>query len=487
MHKVKTIVFLVVLAALALPVFQLRYSIFSEWLLKGYELPSAPPELKYFTWQRWFSQDFQQVFTTRLNEHTGFRNTLIRIRNQYDYTCFGITHAEGFLEGKDGYFFEEDYIHEYTGKYFIGTKAIDKKLSRLKNVMDSLASYNIPLILVFESGKGSFYPEYIPDRFHPEKRTQSNYDYFVARSTEIGLPFLDINHYFLEMKDTSVYPLFPKYGMHWSLFGVRLVADTLSKLIARATGRTMPTFKVHHLHQSDKSLGFDYDIGDMLNLIFPLKHTPGAYPIVSMDSIPNGKLSALVVADSYYIMLVESYGKKMFGKQDFWYYNSSVYPHQNEIPPVKVDKTGLREKLKQHDVILLMVSETNLHCCFWGFADEAYSAFHPEIKDSQLEGIENSIRIDREWFRFMVRKSEEQKKPLDEVIRSDAEYAFLSNYQNLEGKGYQDTIQFFKLNLSYNPEWVARMTKKAMQLNIPVDSVMVREAVDSYNQSKKKQ
>ncbi len=487
MLSTKTATFIIILVIMSASVVQFFFPLFSELPLKGYYRQSDPPNLKYFTWSRWFSQDFQQVFTTSLNDNAGLRKTLIGINNQYDYSLFGITHARGFLEGRKRYLFEEDYIHEYTGDYFIGKHTIDQKLSRLKNVMDSLRSYNIPLILVFEPGKASYYPEFIPDRFSPGKRTLSNYEYFIKKSEELGLPYLDLNRYFIRAKDTATYPLFPRYGMHWSMYGAHLAADTLSRYIAAASGKAMPAFKIHHLHHSGQSLGSDYDIGELLNLIFPLKQTQGVLPLVDFNAIPNGTMPGLVVADSYYITLVETYGKKMFGRQDYWYYNSSLYPHQNEVPAIKADKSGLQEKLKNYNVILLMVSEINLHCAFWNFADETFRAFHPDTDYSHLDSIENSIRNDREWFRFMVKKAREQNRPLEQLIREDAEYTFLANYEKLKGKRRQDTIRYLQFSIRSNPNWLANVTQKAKSWNIPVDSVMLLDAIYSYDQSKKKQ
>ncbi|MDP1621066.1 MAG: hypothetical protein Q8M08_01875 [Bacteroidales bacterium] len=487
MHKIKIIVFLVLIAILAVSAIQYRYSFVRESLLKGYYSQPAPPDLKYFTWKRWFSKNFQNDFMTRMNDNTGFRNTLIRIKNQYDYSFFKVVHAKGFLTGRNRFLFEEDYIHEYTGKYFIGTKVIDEKLSRLKNVMDSLSFYHIPLILVFEPGKASFYPEYIPERFHPEKRTLTNYEYFLRRSEDLGLSYLDLNRYFLQMRDTAHFPLFPRYGMHWSLYGVHLAANELSRYIGKVSGKSMPEFKTAYLQHTHDSPGTDYDIGELCNLIFPMKPSPGVYPVVAFDSMPAGTMPALIVADSYYVNMVESYGQKMFGRQDYWYYNGSLYPHQNETPQVRVDKSGLREKLKQYDVILLMVSEINLHCCFWDFADEAYRAFHPGMNDSKLDSIENKIRIDREWFRFMVKKSKEENRPLDQVIRSNAEYAFIASFNDLQGKNYRDSIQYFILNIRNNEEWLELITKNAREQNMPLDSAIMLNAVYSYSQSKKNQ
>ncbi|MCX6268918.1 MAG: hypothetical protein NTW16_16455 [Bacteroidetes bacterium] len=486
MKIIKFILLPLILLCLAISPVQMIYPLVTEMPLKGFFDHPPAPELKFFTWQRWFSSVFQDEFSKRINDYTGFRISMIRLNNQSDYSLFGLTHALGFLEGKEQYLFEEDYIHEYTGKYFIGTKVIDRKLSRLKNVMDSLAAYKIPLILVFEPGKASFYPEYIPDRFHPEKRSKSNYTCFAEKAEALGLTCLDLNRYFLQMKDTAKFPLFSRYGMHWSLYGAHLAADKLSQYIGTVTGRKMPAFQHTKLHHSPNSLGTDYDIGEMLNLVCPLPPTPGVYPLTRFDTMAQGTLAGLIVADSYYVNMVESYGRKMFGRQDYWYYYSSEYPHQNDFPPVKLDKSDLRAKLQKYNVILLMVSEINLHCCFWNFADEAYLAFHPEVQDSQLDKIENSIRIDREWFRFMVKKSREQQLPLDEMIRTNAEYTFSSNYDNLPGKTYWDSIQHLILTIRGNAEWYAQITKNARDQHMSLDTALMLNAIYSYSQSKNK-
>ncbi len=486
MRATKLILFSLVLLLLAISSLQLCYPVFKESPLNGFFSQNPSPSLKYFTWRRWFSSNFQDEITKQFNDHLGLRNSLVRISNQCDYSLYGIIHADGFIRGKNRYLYEEGYIHEYTGEYFIGTAAIDKKLSRLKNVMDSLNAYHIPLLLVYEPGKAGFYPEFIPGRFHPEKRTLTNYEYMLQRSQELGLTFMDLHSYFLKMKDTSRYALFPRYGMHWSMYGAHIAADTISRFLSTVSNVKMPFFQVRKMHLSSRSLGSDYDIGEMLNLACPLEPTPGAYPMVPFHSIPAGILSALVVADSYYITLVESYGKKMFGKQDFWYYNKKMYPNQNNNPPEYVDKSSLREKLKKYDVILLMVSEINLHCGFWNFADEAFLAFHPEIKDPLLYGIENEIRNDRQWFQFISGRALREQMTLEKTIRINAEYVFFSNYNNLPGKGYWDTIQYISMNIKNNTEWIKQITKNAHDQNMPVDSAILLNAIYTYNQSKKK-
>jgi hypothetical protein len=177
----------------------------------------------------------------------------------------------------------------------------------------------------------------------------------------------------------------------------------------------------------------------------------------------------------------------MFGKQDFWYYNSKLYPFQNQDTPTYADKSDLREKLKKYNVVMLMSSEINLHCGFWNFAEEAFYAFHPELNNPHLERIENSIRNDRDWFRSMVEKSKSQSSPLSQMVRADAEFVFFKAYDNLDGKSAEDSIQYIRLTIRNSPEWLAIIAKKAVERNIPIDSMMMLDAIYTYNQLKKKE
>ncbi|MEI7980668.1 MAG: hypothetical protein WCI71_03385 [Bacteroidota bacterium] len=487
MRFFKGISLILILFLLAGSFIQFTKPIVKEPPLKGFFQLKEPPSLKYFTWRRWFSGEFQQTYSDRMNDHTGFYNTLIRVNNQYDYTLFGLIHAKGFVQGLDHYLYEEDYLHEYNGDYFIGEQVIDKKLARLKNVQDSLKARHIPLLLVYEPGKASFCPEYIPRRFHPEWRSRTNYDYFLQRSAELGVSYMDMNRYFLMMKDTSRYPLFPCYGMHWSLYGVTFAVDTLIRRIESETGRQLPHFNTRQLTISSTAWGTDNDIGELLNLSCSLPATTGAMPEVVFENAPEKRnLSALIIADSYYLNIVEDYGQKLFKNQEYWYYNNKLYPYQNNNPPTYVDKNNLLEKLKKFNVILLMVSEINLHCGFWNFAEEAWAAFHPGYREPHLCRIENQIRNEREWFGFMVEKARRRGEPVETMIREDAAYVFYSNFSTLDSKSYTDTIDYIIMKIKNDTAWLALIEKKAQSQNIPVDSMLFRDAVYTYEQSKKK-
>lgn len=415
-----------VMFLLLLPALQTKLHLVSERDLVGFFKPALPePDLTFFTWPHWFSGEFQQQITVKLEDHIGFRKTLFRIQNEYDYRLFRIIHAQGFVQGKQGYLFEEDYIHEFLGRYFIGPEILDSKLLKLAQLSRDLSKSGIPFVLVFEPGKASFYPEYIPDRYHPELRTESNYDYVLHKSEDLEISVVNLNRYFLQMKDTARYPLFPKYGMHWSIYGSVVAMDTLFRYVEAVTGTDLPAITISDPEVSDSMRWTDKDIGELLNLILPLPGERLAYPLLNFDTTVPKKLSILVIADSYYINIIRNSSGQLFKNHEYWYYNSKLYPHIiDDQNPVYIDKTNLKEKLLSFDVVLLMVSEINMHCGFWNFAEEAYLAFHPDHQDPPWYPSQNTILNNREWFNYIVSKARSNHISTGDAIIRDAKFIY---------------------------------------------------------------
>lgn len=485
MNRLKNIICLLLFTLLIAPVLLMYFPILKEKSLSGHFTVSSRPDSKKWTWAGWFSGSFQEEFSTGFNDNVGLRRTMIRINNQYDYSLFGIIHADGFIAGKNGYLYEEDYIKEYTGKYFIGKKVLDRKIEKLYDVQRMLRERGIDLVLVLEPGKASHYPEFIPRRYHPEKSTLSNYKYLTSKLNERGMDYLDLGRWFLELKDTSRYDLFPRYGMHWSIYGMNLAVDTLSRYISAVTGKQLPGFKVRNIELSETPRSTDNDIEEMANLLFPMPGDTYAYPVnVFGDDTSSRSLNVLVVGDSYYRNIKDDFSGYLFKADTFWYYNSKVYPHIH-TDLVYVDHSNLLKTLEQYQVILLMVSEINLHCTFWNFIDQSYAALHPGYHDSYIYNKENEIRNERSWFRFMVGKASGESRPLQRVITADATFLMNVNYDSIKDKTREDSIARVVWTIKNNPDWYALVVKKAKERNIPLEQMLNRDAVFIYESMKK--
>jgi hypothetical protein len=363
---------------LFLPFFQSYFTIFNFKPLHGAYENIDKPELKWFTWKSWFNEKFQTNFNKSIEANFGFRNFLIRLNNQIDYSFFKKSNAKNVVVGLSDCLYEEGYILDYTGKNFAGADSLDRVLKRTKELQDFLKkNKNIDLIIVFEPGKASYFPEFIPNRYKPKNKSISNYEYLSNKCKLLNINHLDLNAWFKTLKDTSQFPLFPKYGVHWSTYGMYLATDTLLKFIEKTRNIDIVNFHIKKINATNKIKDADFDIEQTLNLLFQLPHETMAYPeIVFDDSLGKLKPNVLTIADSYYWSIFNSkIPDKVFNKHEFWYYNTTIYPDIWGENAKYVDHTKDKENIEKYDIILLMTTELNTSKPFFGFIENVYNIY----------------------------------------------------------------------------------------------------------------
>ena len=174
------------------------------------------------------------------------------------------------------------------------------------------------------------------------------------------------------MKDHSIYPLYPKYGIHWSQYGAWLAADSMLRYVEKITDKDLADMILENIEISNKPRGVDYDIGEALNLIFRLPGDTLAYPKFHWETKNKDTLTTIVIADSYYWPLFSmGISKIALNPGSFWFYNRMVYPGKKPI-----EEIDYLESLKSADIIILMSTESNL-CRFpFGFLKDSYRAFN---------------------------------------------------------------------------------------------------------------
>lgn len=422
--KIKRILLFLVLVILIIPLIQSRFSIFKLPQLKG---AIAPPEEKQFNIKDWLTGDYQENQEKCLNETFGFRSFFIRINNQLAYSIFNKAKANGVIIGKKNYLFEENYIKAYYGTDFIGNDSITHRMQRLKFVSDTLAKQNKTLILVFAAGKGSFYPEYFPDKYKTERKT-TNYEKHVELAQKYQLNYIDFNKYFVDQKSTSKYPLYPQYGIHWSYYGSCLAADSIVRYIEKARNIDMPNMYWDKVDM-DTPRGDDADIANGMNIIFRPKSFKMAYPQLQFQT-DEGKTkpSVLVVSDSFYWALFGIGISNSFKINHFWFYNKEIYPESGQ-KKLDTDQVDLEEEIKKHDVFIILGTEATLPGFGWGFIEDTYNLYKKGIKkksildpeiQKKISEIRNYIKSDEKWMKEIERKAAVNKVSVDSMITVDA-------------------------------------------------------------------
>lgn len=420
----KSILFTLLLALLFIPWVQNKLHPVSLRPLAG---AIAQPEYQPFQLKNWFTGEYQETKETFLNASFGFRNFFVRLNNQISFSLFHKARANGVIIGKENYLFEENYIRAINGTDFIGTDSTLHRFKLLQLVSDSLKAHGKDLIVVLAAGKGTFYREYIPD--HRKKpKSNTNYEMHASLARDSDLHVIDFNRYLLNEKTTSPYPLYPRYGIHWSTYAACRIADSLTRYIEHIREIDLPGVYFTEVRK-EPAHGDDIDISEGMNLLFALKPDTMGYPLMKFEP-DNGQVkpSLLVISDSYFWGMYNFGIARCFRECHFWFYNQQVYP-ETFTKPLATSDLNLKEQLMKHDVVVIMATEANLAKLGWGFIEKAARVFSltPEEQqqadfDLKVKALTDYIKTDKAWLEAIKKKAEAKNISLDSMIELDAIY-----------------------------------------------------------------
>jgi hypothetical protein len=480
---VKHALFLLILLLLVLPELQQRLGFFPDYPLQGAFSHTEPPDFDSLRWDTWLHSEFQEDFNNRLESSIGFHDWLVRLNNQLKYSLFHEANAEGVIVGRDGELYEEDYIRAYLGHFNVGNAVWERKSDQLKRVQDTLKSLDISLAVVFEPGKGSFYPDRFPAKYDAEQGTTSNYEVFRHLLQQKGIHVLDLNQFFLQSRDKHEYLLFPQTGTHWSYYGALLAADTTLAFLRNIHGPQIPEMRIDSLRFYDLPRHPDDDIWLAMNLLSPVPQQPLAYPVVSFDTQEQPPAyDVLVVGDSYYFNW-QSDGVMLhaFRNADFWYYNKAVWGRQGS----ETGSTGqliFRDEILRRDIILIMITERFHHNFAWKFDEQLFELFFPHQWD-MIDYYADNLRVSNDQFMRLVKDASQKGIPIEQRIRMEAEFLLFEDYQKHPEKytRKEDLISILMMSIRGTPEWFDAVKEKAAERNIPLDEMVRMDAEWIYN------
>ncbi|HXP49203.1 MAG TPA: hypothetical protein VN922_04570, partial [Bacteroidia bacterium] len=385
-----------------------------------------------FNLKDWFAGSYQDKKNEYLKNSFGFRDYLIRIHNQFEYSFFNKVNAKDVIAGKNNYLFEEHYIQGYYGTDYAGDDSINNIMYRLQFINDTLKKLNKTLILIIAPNKAAFYPEYIPDKYKTPI-VKTNYDSFTKLLKKSSLNYIDFNSYFIANKQTSKYPLIPKNGTHWSMYGTALAGDSIVKYIEKARNITMPSAIWKNI-RLDKGDGFDVDMENAMNLIFALPGPQMAYPDIKFEKNTSKiRPNVLVVGDSYYWGLIAGYDiLNGFSKSShFWYY-------YKKLEHKKVCRRELRHEIARQNVIIILATAHNLGDLGWGFIEDTYNMFKgitpvktkpieyepvqtdPIAYANELNDTRRAILSDKHWLEDVEKGAKEKGISVDSAVTLNA-------------------------------------------------------------------
>ena len=373
------ILFAILMVLLFMPLLQQHLLRIPLKPLNGVTLETEKPD---FDLESYRSGDYAKQQEAYLSEHFGFREPVIRLYNQYLWTCYKKTYAKDVVAGKEGWLFYPQSVRDYYGTEMLlwypsadeAREFFDREVKYLNWARAILKENGTELLAFIAPEKSFLYPEFIPDS-KPDTSTFTAFKYFDERFAETGFPCIEMTRWFTQMKDTVDYPLIPQTGAHWAFTSV-YAADSLFRFMGGLNGVELPRIKVGELHEpSKRSLVNDMDLEELLNLSFPLPHQYGFCPraevTIEHDS-STVKPKVLFVGNSYMWSICNFVPlDEVFDEVEFWYYFSTAYFGEGLSQTESVDNLNILEKLLDFDYVVWLTTGNQWNKGTMNFASTA--------------------------------------------------------------------------------------------------------------------
>ena len=348
--------------------------------LSGYF--QKPPQPS-FRWEWYKNGYFQKSVENYITNNYGFREPIIRMYHQYCWDFFRKEYVSYIYPGKENWLYYGHNIEDYYGSEMYhwypdaeaAKEGYEQEVRLLNKVKAILADYDVTLLTFIAPSKSIIYPEYLPRRKHDTASLNAR-EYFIKRFDETHLPCIDMNEYFLQMKDTCSFYLFQPTADHWN-FSCVYAADTLLRFMEQLRETQLPRIEYGNKYLSTCRLNDtqDRDLEVDLNLIRPVKLNPKFnykerdYQVVH-DSTTI-KPSVLFIGNSFLNRLIAYLPpKEVFSDFQFWYYNKVAY-QSSEMLADSVAFLNRLDYLIDADYIVWSSSASQMYRATEGFAEDA--------------------------------------------------------------------------------------------------------------------
>ncbi len=447
--RIKTILFALTAVLLFASMSQkwLKWPVFKE--LKGVVVEQPQPDL---TFESYRDGSFQSGTEAHLKQHFGCREPLFRLYNQYLWDFYHKTPVtEGQVTfGKDGWMYEPWVVADYYQRQFRHYAAdstqmaamLTEEAERVLRLQQLLEPYGVHLFVCQVPAKDLICPEHLPEnqdtRYDDEPKIAARF-FNEETYNRLGVNHLNLERWFLQMKDTADFMLFPQTGTHWSRFAALQGADTLIRYMEHLGDINMPNLVIGPKHLGDKAIDPDDDLESLLNLIRPLPKPKYYYADVTTDGDTTAvKPKLIVVGDSFWwTVAMQLPLGEIFSLVPYWYYNSTVYYDERYN---SVDELDLAEELLTSDFVVLFYCATQQYRLNDGFTQKALEALG---SNDEHAAIDSAAYIERETQRIIAKykanpelmemigeKAAQRNVSIEQALRDDAEWVVRYQIEN---------------------------------------------------------
>lgn len=484
-----------------LPMAEEHLKLFPVKPLHGVMVSAQPPKV---TFKNFSSGKMQSETERYISDHFGFREPIIRLYNQYVWDCYRKTFVKSIVVGKDRWLYGKEFTDDYMGermKEYVSTsqQLIDRcyaEASRLRKVQEILAEYDKYLFVIIEPGKTRTYPEQLPRAITEGAQAADDIvcaaDIYPTVFDNLGVNYMNIDRWFMEMKDTVDFMLYPQTGTHWSNLAALYATDSLIRYMEQ-----LGQIPINHLEISqirfDTTMKPDDDLEQLLNVFRTVRTRANQYAqyTIQVDTAAT-KPAWIHIGDSYYWNI--SYHiplDKLFRRHPYWYYNSTIFYDEQHHSTTEVD---LIREFADVDFISLGYCTSQIYALSSYFSSQALVrlCYEQSEVDQVANRIIDNMNNSEEWKASLQKKADAQGKPLETIMKNDAYYLLFSNpEQYFPALGDEhpkprnrmlcqyitdDPLGKVLRNMYNDQQWLQSLKEKAMEKHVDLETVMLQDA-----------
>ena len=402
-RRICTILCLLTMVLFVLVFIQEQWHPFKLKPLAGVTFTTEKPSLNL---KSFASGKYQSNIEQYSRENFGFREWLIRLYNQTNYSLFNQTTCHFITPGKDGWLFYSEAFRDYYGiepinqyrTYDRAREWAEKNVRMMNKLRYVLQDYDVEFLCFMAPNKAEIYPEYLP--YHQPAPSDAIHTaaYYDSLMTAIDFPHVEMTKWYQSMKDTASYLLFPKRDTHWRYSAV-YGYDSLFCYMNSLNDFGIPDIHIDRLVKLDTMYPENDEL--TLNLIFPIGNDSPKYRAdITVD--PSHKPKVLFVGDSF-IWDLETYmpWKEIMDYVEIWFYNKSAFlGFEKEKHPIG-DINRLRSILNA-DYVVWYSSGYQWGLSSYGFVEDALLRLcvSDSLFDAQIPGVMDSLSHDSLFWKY---------------------------------------------------------------------------------------
>ena len=465
--RIYIILFTILLTFLWLPLLQEQFDIIKIDPLKGFTEKTESPKLTYKSYSE---GKYQAQLEKYVSENFGFRESVIRIYNQYVWSVFNKTYIKFLVPGKDNWLYYFGAVKDYYGTeqysaYSTPEKAkddFDKNTMMMCQIRNILKDYGIEFLSFMAPSKVYVYPEFLP-KGEKDTTTINSMEYYSKALADMNFPNIEMTSWYRNMRDTFDYPVFPKMDNHWQFTAV-YGFDSLFRLMNSLNDFGIPKIKYGDPEPYDLKIQNDEA---SLNLIFPVRNKNIDYKLnVEVECDENCKKpKVLFIGDSFIWALHEQLPwKDILEDVEVWFYEDDVFKGFDLVHSKREDVNILRSIMRA-DYVVLYSSGHQWYKATYDFAEQALLALcvSDSLMEVETQRIADSLNISKEKARkkilsepYLVKGIENIEKPLirneEKILLAQTVNIIEEDPNWVEALKIQSSIQSKNLDEIYDME-----------------------------------